>query len=430
MSEGMRDRLRRLRRDASGEDAATGQHERGAAPSTGSPDSARLVAPSLDPPANLALAEGPAGIFAARSHCHNESDLHGCWALSEIDAVDTSAFHTLTGDAALDGLDLRRAVYLDTETTGLSGGAGTWVYMVGLGRFVGDRFEVWQGFLRGPEDERALLAEVAARIAAADSVVSFFGKSFDRHRLEDKMRVVGVAPPFEGRPHLDLGHPLKRLTKGAYPDGRLATLEHELCGLVRQDDLPGAMAPAAWFDHLAGRPHRLEGVFRHNKDDVLSLVTLAAYLGRVNQESRANGEVLPGPADFRARAMARSLESLGDREAAVDWWSRAFERAPTRDVELARAECLRRSGRADAAHAAFVALAAAPDDRTTAPALLAHAKLLEHDCVDAAGALEASRRAALLVTRFHCGTEAKRLGDDLLKRIERLARRTGLHQDD
>src|SRR5262249_23502452 len=156
------------------------------------------------------------------------------------------------------------------------GGAGTHVYLVGIGRFDGDAFEVWQGFARGPEEEAALLASCADRIRASSGLVTFFGKSFDRHRLQDKMRVHRIDPPFAERAHFDLYRACRGLYGRAFEDGRLATMERELCGVARERDLPGSFAPAAWFDFLAGREHLLEEVFRHNFDDVSSLVALAA----------------------------------------------------------------------------------------------------------------------------------------------------------
>src|SRR5690606_37563034 len=133
--------------------------------------------------------------------------------------------------------------------------------MVGLGWFEGASFVLWQGFLRSPAEEHALLAATAELVGDRSALVSFFGKSFDRHRLEDKMRLFGVPAPFAGLPHLDLYHPLRRLYGAACRDGRLATMESTLCGHAREHDLPGSRAPEAWFDFLAGRPHRLEGVF-------------------------------------------------------------------------------------------------------------------------------------------------------------------------
>lgn len=279
-------------------------------------------------PAGLALADGPAGPYVARTTSAAVEDSHGGWRFTEaleVD-VDPDVFALLTGDATLGSVDLGRAVYLDTETTGLDGGAGTYVFLVGLGWFEAERFVVQQSFLRGPEDEHALLAAVAARIAAAPAVVSFFGRVFDRHRLEDKMRVHGVAPPFAGRPHLDLCFPLRRLTKGAFRDARLQTLERELLGFARVDDMPGALAPAAWFDYVAERAHRLEGVFRHNLEDVRSLAALAAYLGRVPSEARTAGRPLPGPCARRALALARAFADRRDDARALVWYQRLFER--------------------------------------------------------------------------------------------------------
>ncbi len=273
------------------------------------------------------------GVFARRTS-FDISRRHGAWHLEEALTADRATLALLARDPALAEVDLRRALFLDTETTGLSGGAGTWVFLVGLGTFEDDGFRVWQGFLAEPAEEHALLEDVTARIRAASVVVSFFGKAFDRHRLEDKMRMHGIAPPFEGRPHLDLYHPLRRLyrprpapgERAVALDARLRTLESELCGVEREDDLPGSRAPAAWFDFLHGRPHELEGVFRHNLDDVLSLVTLAAHLARSVLEQERCGEALRGCACARARGIAVSLAQAGEFAAALEWFGRAAER--------------------------------------------------------------------------------------------------------
>lgn len=228
----------------------------------------------LGPPQRLAPSRGGA---LARTSAFERAHVHGACALADGLAFDRALMAASARDDRFATIDLERAVYLDTETSGLSGGSGTYVFLVGLGTFDTRGFEVWQGFLSDPKDERALLAETAERIADASAIVSFFGKSFDRHRLEDKMRVHGVKPPFAEVPHLDLYWPLRRAHQGRFENCRLKTLERELAGVVREDDLPGSFAPAAWFDFLAARPHRLEGVFRHNLEDVLSLVALLPH---------------------------------------------------------------------------------------------------------------------------------------------------------
>jgi uncharacterized protein YprB with RNaseH-like and TPR domain len=262
VSESLREKLARLRRET---DAAPSVREQLAR------RAARTPSPVL--PERLVREDS---ILARRTSCER----HGGQWLADALAADRGVLAREARDERLAALDPAQALYLDTETTGLSGGSGTYVWLVGLGSFEAGRFGVWQGFLAEPAEEPRLLALVAARIRAADYVVSFFGKSFDRHRLEDKMRLHGIAPPFEGKPHLDLYWPLRRRYRGQFADCRLRTLEQELCGVEREDDLPGSFAPAAWFDYLHGRPHRLEGVFQHNLDDVKSLVTLLAHVGR------------------------------------------------------------------------------------------------------------------------------------------------------
>lgn len=356
---------------------------------------------------------------------------HGDLGLSEIEGASNADLVLLSGDVSLGDMDLERAVYLDTETTGLSGGAGTYVFMIGLGRFGGQEsgapgFECWQGFLPGPGDEAVLLAECARRIRESSGVVSFFGKSFDRHRLEDKMRLCGVEPPFDGLPHLDLYHPCRRLYRPAYADGRLKTMERELCGVERADDLPGSQAPAAWFDYLAERPHQLEGVFRHNLDDVLSLVTLTAHLGRSTSETRLDGTELRGDAATRALGVSRSLATAGDRPTARTWIDRALERgaAPRRPLELERAHLLRLSGETSLAVEAYRSLIGGREDACSVPALLELAKCLEHGEGRFQDALQCCLTAAELLARNHTGVEFRRLNQDLEKRRARLLQKT------
>ena len=434
----LRDDLRRLRRDPAPEeqpdaaDEGTGRAlrerlaRRSERQAAASPEPTVEVAGeawlSSGSPRDLVQESGSRGSLLARRTCFGPEHRHGDFRLDEVDHADPADLELLTGDGALASLDLRRAVYLDTETTGLSGGAGTYVFLVGLGSFSEDgSFEVWQGFLEGPEDEPAVLEACAARLRGASGLVSFFGKSFDRHRLEDKMRAHGVEPPFEGLPHLDLYHPLRRLYRDAHEDGRLKTLEASLCGLERADDLPGSQAPAAWFDHLAGRAHRLEGVFHHNLDDVLSLVTLAAHLGRSQREVREGGGALAGCGATRALGLARAEAGRRQRERALVWLDRALERGagPRRPLLLERADLLRLSRRDEEALAAYGELIEGPQDEVLVPALCELSKLLEHRRRDRAAARELCSRGLELVDGLHVGARHARLRSELERRHRR-----------
>lgn len=376
-------------------------------------------------PTGLTVVERAEGTFAVReTRIPLAGYLHGEWALDEIDAVDPAAIARLSRDEALSDLDLRRAVFLDTETSGLSGGAGVYVYMVGLGWFEGDTYVSWQSFLRHPGEEAAMLAEVADRIRLGDSVVSFFGKSFDRHRLEDKMKIAGVVAPFEGRPHLDLYHPFRRLTQGAFANAKLQTMELELLRFRRAKDLPGSLAPAAWFDYLAGRPHRLEGVFLHNHEDVLSLVTLSAFLGRAVAEERRCGTALVGPACRRAAALAETAASPEER---LRWAEESLRRSATgtdrRRMQLLSAELHRRGGQHDAAKAAYIAaLDECGDDRIAVDLLAGAAMLLEHGIGDLPTALSMAERSVRLGQQK---VIAKGQQAALQKRVERLRAKVG-----
>ena len=352
---------------------------------------------------------------------------HGDWTLGEVTFAEPPTFALLARDPDLKDLDPERVVYLDTETTGLSGGAGTYVFQVGLGSFGEAGFTLWQGFLSEPSDEAAMLAETARRITESSGVVSFFGKSFDRHRLEDKMRLHGIRAPFEERPHLDLYHPLWRLYKGVFPDGRLRTMESRLCGLVRPDDLPGSQAPAAWFDFLADRPHRLEGVFRHNADDVLSLATLTAYLGRVVDGKRADGSELAGSEFARAAALARAHFEAKEDGPSIRWAERALavdsgRSSDSRSLRLLLARSYKRTGNHASALAECESVLSGDEDRHTVFAAIEAAKLLEHQLKDRGRALERCEFGLGACERAMFGSEYSRAQADLTARMERLRR--------
>ena len=176
--------------------------------------------------------------------------------------------------------DSRGLLFLDTETTGLAGGTGTYAFLVGVGRLDGDRVVVAQYFMRDFDEEPALLAGLAPLLEQAAGVVTFNGSGFDLPLLET--RFVLARRRWPSLPaHLDLLRPARRVFAPRCTDCRLTTLEREVIGLEREDDVPGALIPALYFDFLRSRRAApLVRVFDHNRHDVLSLVALLGWLGR------------------------------------------------------------------------------------------------------------------------------------------------------
>jgi uncharacterized protein YprB with RNaseH-like and TPR domain len=245
-------------------------------------------------------------------------DGHGRATLDAHADARALAAAAASRDARFRDLDPARWLFIDTETTSLNSGAGVWVFMVGVGWLEGGRFRVRQFLLTDPGAEPAMLAAVHERVRASDAIVSFHGKSFDAPRLDDRFRLTGLEGILAPLPHLDLLHPLRRLHGHWLPDCRLRTVEEELLGFVRIDDLPGALCPEAYFAYLRGRPHRLADVFEHNRLDVLSLTALAGHLALAYGGGDVRISALRAGLDWaRAGESARASELLSAAAAAL-----------------------------------------------------------------------------------------------------------------
>src|SRR5206468_1961705 len=172
-----------------------------------------------------------------------------------------------------------RLLFLDTETTGLAGGTGTYAFLVGAGWIEGDAFVVAQHFMRDLAEEPALLAALAPLLERAGGVVTFNGGGFDLPLLETRFVLARRRWPAM-LPHLDLLRPSRRVWTGCFDDCRLGTLERDVLGLAREQDVPGALIPTLYFDWLRHkRAAPLARIFAHNRDDVLSLAALVGWFG-------------------------------------------------------------------------------------------------------------------------------------------------------
>jgi len=171
-----------------------------------------------------------------------------------------------------------RLLYLDTETTGLAGGTGTYAFLVGVGFFDGDAFEVRQYFMRDLDEEPALLAALDPLLREVDGLVTYNGAGFDLPLLETRFVLARRRWP-EAAFHLDLLPAARRLWSARLSDCRLGTVEQHALGFARERDLPGALIPAVYFEYLRRKaPGELPRVFEHNRHDILSLAALAGWV--------------------------------------------------------------------------------------------------------------------------------------------------------
>jgi uncharacterized protein len=192
---------------------------------------------------------------------------------------DLAALKLLAPDSPQEIADPEQWLFLDTETTGLAGGSGTYAFLVGIAWWEGGGLEIEQFLLRQPAEERSLLFALRERIAEHPVLVTFNGKSFDWPLLETRYRMSRkIAAPIP-RVHLDFLHPARNLWRLRLGSVRLSELERHVLGWDRGADLGSGMIPEIYFDYLrGGPPERLIPVLNHNQLDLRGLAALSSRI--------------------------------------------------------------------------------------------------------------------------------------------------------
>ncbi|HEY44339.1 MAG TPA: hypothetical protein G4O11_10190, partial [Anaerolineae bacterium] len=178
--------------------------------------------------------------------------MHGKNRLYDILQYDPAIAAEVARQPILGEISIERLVFIDTETTGLVGGAGTIAFMIGVGTFVEDAFLLRQYFLRDPNEERGMLFALQENLESAEGFVSFNGRAFDLPLLEMRY-MLGLRRHWSLNtwPQLDLLHPARRLWRLRLPDCTLGTLEKMQLDVKRtEEDVPGAMIPGMYLDYL------------------------------------------------------------------------------------------------------------------------------------------------------------------------------------
>ncbi len=359
----MLDRLRRLQslRETRPRDAEDPAVERPAAPTLARTRS-RFPVEQAAPGEEIANTAGACYVSAFAYPLALQRGAGPLGALLDLQPKTLAPFHPNFG---LDGIEaFSNAAFIDTETTGLGGGAGVYCFMVGVGTFEAldappdqgplplagavataehtpperdapTHFVVRQYFMRSPAEEQALLTALSRQLERHDIAVTFNGRSFDlpllRNRIRYNLRFLpdfarGVPLLHERAPHLDLLMPARRLWKRRLQSCRLANLEQKVLEFVRtEDDVPGRLIPQLYIDYLrSGDARPLQRVFYHNREDIVSMVALADHLTRAfgSQTDSAQEVELPA-ADWIALGI--SYDSQGRNDLAESAYRRALE---------------------------------------------------------------------------------------------------------
>jgi uncharacterized protein YprB with RNaseH-like and TPR domain len=208
-----------------------------------------------------------------QGYLHGRVELSGDIPESALDFFDPSLDN--------DRFDFRSVAVIDTETTGLAGGTGTYPFIIGIGFWLDDSFVVRQYILRDFCEEPAQLRAISGDLKDTSCFLTYNGKSFDVPLLKTRFRINRLAREFPDRPHLDLLHACRRLYKRHFESFNLSLLEALVVGFERRDDVPSHLIPGIYFDFLQNRDESLLlPVLNHNRDDIVSLYVMAQETGR------------------------------------------------------------------------------------------------------------------------------------------------------
>ena len=322
--------------------------------------------------------------------------------------------------------DIRRCLFLDTETTGLSGGAGTVAFLVGVGWVEGDALVIEQLMLREYADEPELIDRLSQRMAGFDSVCTYNGRNFDMPLLEARFTMNRMRDRWKTLENLDLLYPSRRAWKLRLGSCRLCNIETEVLGMAREDDLPGSEVPARFFQFMkTGEEALLDDIVRHNRQDIATLAKLLVRLCAVNDRPDL---IIDQRDQF---SMGKSLERQGELKPAREMYRASARPRPAGTLAALSGERIagsanwrlyalcRKSG--DWAGAENVLIQMLRRRQMPGTVCVELAKLCEHRRKDYSRALEYARQSAL----YPDGETAEQLE----KRLNRIQRKITQHTE-
>ncbi|MFC1922404.1 ribonuclease H-like domain-containing protein [Chloroflexota bacterium] len=238
-------------------------------------------------------------------------------------SASMATLSTWIGDPKIVQYKPESFAFLDTETSGLAGGSGTYVFMIGIGRFTNDEFRLTQFFMRDPIEEPAQLAAVLGALDGCKVLVTYNGKSFDVPLINSRFITNGEPPPLKSHAHIDLLHIARRLWRDRLPSRTLGSIEENILEFLRtEEDIPGWMVPSIYFDYIkTGDARPLNNVFYHNAMDILSLATLLNHISAILDDP--HGGLVEHGIDLIA--IGKIYEDIREIDAAAECFARGLE---------------------------------------------------------------------------------------------------------
>jgi uncharacterized protein YprB with RNaseH-like and TPR domain len=264
---------------------------------------------------------------AGETYVHEErfaADYHHGLAPIQLQA-SLNVMSAWAGDARLHDLPIESFAFLDTETSGLSGGTGTYAFLIGAGRFINGEFILQQFFMRDPAEEPALLEGLGEFLASAQALVTFNGKAFDAPLLVTRYSLNAIPVPFKDFAHLDLLPLARRLWRDRLESRALKYLEENILLAPRTiEEVPGFEIPYIYFDYLRdGDARPLKGVFYHNAMDVVAMAALLNHTAKMLEDPFHEG-IEHG---LDVIALAKLYEALGQWDTAARLFERGLEKS-------------------------------------------------------------------------------------------------------
>ncbi|WP_374722070.1 ribonuclease H-like domain-containing protein [Peribacillus tepidiphilus] len=348
---------------------------------------------------------------------------HGNYRFSQLmDAVKQWNESKIDHPLSCKGLTHEDLFFFDTETTGLAGGAGTTIFLLGYAFFDGNEVVVKQHILPQPGNEVPLYYSFLNSVQY-DTLVTYNGKAFDWPQVKSRHTLIKEhVPKLPSFGHFDLYHASRRLWKDKLEKVKLSIVEKEKLGVHRTEDIPGYLAPYIYFDYLERKdPEALFGVIKHNEWDVLSLICLYIHLSR---------QILSNPKELNEDSLqvAEWLSYIGEKDAAVQAYetiihSHLVEENVSAKCSLARE--YKRQKRLEEAVELWKEVSTSGNEKQRIESLLELAKWSEHHEKNMEEALRYSREIETELLNYNGYPSRKKeaLLKDVAVRIGRLERK-------